>query len=134
MTRSLGIAARATPDPGSSGSQIRIGVFEVSKRKISFANEHHFGTIGFFEPWSAVDLTCSQHDFGDTPMRKILLATAAMAIMCGSALAQMGDGMDKPGMSSSMNSNARMMRHHKMKHHMMKKKMMKDGMMDNGKM
>jgi hypothetical protein len=68
-----------------------------------------------------------------TKMRRILIATATMAIMCGSALAQnmnMGDGMQEPGMSKTMNSHAEMMRHHKMKHHM-KKKMM-GSRMENG--
>jgi hypothetical protein len=73
-------------------------------------------------------------------MRRILIATAAMAIMSGPALAQnMNDGMDKPAMSKMMSSHAEMMRHHKMKHHMKKKMMgsrmengMDNGMMNNG--
>ena len=65
-------------------------------------------------------------------MRMFLIATAATALMCGSALAQTtttGERMNNAGMSNPMNSNAKMMRHHR-KHHMMKKKMMNDGMMD----
>ena len=67
-------------------------------------------------------------------MRTVLIATAAIAITCGSALAQSattGERMNKAGMSNPMNSNAKMMHHHR-KHHM-KKKMMNDGM-GNGMM
>ena len=65
-------------------------------------------------------------------MRKFLIAPAAAALMCGSALAQTAtaaEPMSDSGMSKPMNANAKMMRHHR-KHHMMKKKMMNDGMMD----
>ena len=66
-------------------------------------------------------------------MRKFLIATAAAALMCGSALAQTAtaaEPMSDSGMSKPMNANAKMMMHHHRKHHMMKKKMMNDGMMD----
>lgn len=68
-------------------------------------------------------------------MKKILFATA-LTMMCSSAFAQtsMGpapqaDNMNRPGMTSGMNSNARMMHHrghmmrHKMHRRMMHKRM-----------
>jgi hypothetical protein len=57
-------------------------------------------------------------------MRKIFIVAVA-TLMCGSSFAQTGTGptpqtdtMNKPGMSSPMNSNAKMMKHKKMKKNM----------------